>query len=948
MNSRTLVIGLAAAFLVSAAAARAAEEPLAEAEKLLLGGKYGEAAEILAPLAEKKDPAAVLALARCQASEGKYTEAVKTLSEAAEDQAALQAELARLAFDRGDYKEAQTRADEAIRLEKDQLQALWIQGELYRVAGKLDEAERGYRRLVNYYNVHDVEQAESLHWIGLAAARYARWNRLSGQFSFLVNELYPDALKLQANYWPARYESGRLFLEKFNKADAEEDLKSALELNPNAAEVHVALAELAVAKRDMEKAEASVARALEINPRLLAAHLAKADLAWANFKPREAERLLLEDALPLNPKSEATLGRLAACYLMLDDRPQPGEVSRFAKLHQEVATRNPCAGEFYFTLATLLEDRHQHARARQFLLKAIEVMPQLVGPRSHLGLLHMRSGREDEAAKVLDEAFEADPFNLRVHNMQRVLGVLDGMKTLETEHVVIKYHGEHDELLAKCMAEHLDAVYSKWCREFGYRPPGKPLVEVFNRTEGIDGQEWFSTRMTGLPYLGAVAASTGYMLAMSSPNDPLGGRQFNWAQVLRHEFVHVITLQQTKFNIPHWFTEGLAVYYEDIPRPQEWTELLLRRVPEGDLFDLQTLNFGFTRPHTSEDWQLAYCQAELYVEYILARHGSGWLRKLLAAYIDGQTTAEAIPHVLGVTQEAFEKGYVEYVEGVITGMSMLEHPSESSFAELLEAHGEKPDDAGVAAELAHAYLGRDADKEALELAEKTLEDHPGHQLATYVLARLHLQDEKTAEAVALLEGCLDRDAPQPNVLNLLAGLKLKAEEYDDAAELYALGERLDSVNLKWTKALARVYLVSENDEKLAEALAKLARADSDDLSARKKLAQLALDRRDYAAAEGWADEALQIDVIDVDVRRLLAEAAVGQRDYPEAIKQYELAVELADEEFQPALLYGLADACIQAERSDEARKALKKLLKMESDYPGAKLMLEGLKETDTP
>ena len=34
----------------------AADQP--EAEKLLLGGKYGEAAEILAPLAEKKEPAA--------------------------------------------------------------------------------------------------------------------------------------------------------------------------------------------------------------------------------------------------------------------------------------------------------------------------------------------------------------------------------------------------------------------------------------------------------------------------------------------------------------------------------------------------------------------------------------------------------------------------------------------------------------------------------------------------------------------------------------------------------------------------------------------------------------------------------------------------------------------------------------------------------------------------
>ena len=31
-------------------------------------------------------------------------------------------------------------------------------------------------------------------------------------------------------------------------------------------------------------------------------------------------------------------------------------------------------------------------------------------------------------------------------------------------------------------------------------------------------------------------------------------------RLLSHELVHVITLQQTHFNIPHWFTEGLAVH----------------------------------------------------------------------------------------------------------------------------------------------------------------------------------------------------------------------------------------------------------------------------------------------------------------------------------------------------------------------------------------------------
>ncbi len=59
-------------------------------------------------------------------------------------------------------------------------------------------------------------------------------------------------------------------------------------------------------------------RALELNPKLLEAHLLEAELAWANFQPREAMRILRQEALPLNPRDESALGRLAACYVLED------------------------------------------------------------------------------------------------------------------------------------------------------------------------------------------------------------------------------------------------------------------------------------------------------------------------------------------------------------------------------------------------------------------------------------------------------------------------------------------------------------------------------------------------------------------------------------------------------------------------------------------------------
>ena len=521
-----------------------------------------------------------------------------------------------------------------------------------RTAGKLDAADRDCKGLVDYYNAHNVKDPESLRWIGLAAAQYARWNRLSDQFSFLVHDLYPDAVQWEPAYWPAHFEAGLLFLEKYNRADAAKEFKAALEINPNAAEVHAAMARLAIEHRDVEQAEASLRRAMEINPNLLDAWLLKADLVWANFQPEEAQTLLEKNVLPLNPVSEQTLGRLAACFAIRLERGPlvrpgdgPGKPShgadgktRFDRLVREATARNEHAGEFFVALASWLEDRHRFEEAEKFYREAVRRMPKLIGPVTQLGLIAMQNGREAEAKKVFGEAFKADPFNVRVNNSLEVLELLKRFETVENPQVVIKFDRQ-DRKLAQCAARYIERTYPQLCAQFGYRPPQKPLVEIFNEADGASGHQWFSTRMTGLPYLDTVAASTGHIVAMASPNDSHRGSRFNWARVLKHELVHVITLQQTDFNMPHWYTEGLAVWSEDRPRPQIWNELLVQRVPAGKLFDLGSLNLAFARPQSSEDWQMAYCQAELYVEYMLDGRTPEVLKRLTAAYAENLPSA---------------------------------------------------------------------------------------------------------------------------------------------------------------------------------------------------------------------------------------------------------------------------------------------------------------------
>ena len=609
-------------------------------------------------------------------------------------------------------------------------------------------------------------------------------------------------------------------------------------------------------------------------------------------------------------------------------------------------TRNPHAGSFYEAAGDALDLLRRYPAAAVFYQAAIEQMPQLVGPRGKLGMIEMRLGNEAAAEKVLKESFDIDPFNVRVSNTLKVLDVLSGYATLETEHFIIKFDRGQDEILARYLSRFLeDDVFPSLCGTLGYTPQGKTLFEIFSRAKNTDGHGWFSARMVGLPYVGTVGACAGRMIAMQSPND--GKQKFNWARVVQHEFVHVVNLQQTNFNIPHWFTEALAVHNEGYPRPPAWDDLLAQRFKSDQLFDLESINSGFIRPKSSAEWTLAYCQALLYAEYMLSRFGDNALAKMLTAYADNLPTRDALSRSFRVSQEEFERGYREYLKKLVAAMPSKPAEETIELAELEAAHQKQPADNEVAARLALAYLRQEKAVQARTLADEVLQREPKYQLATYVLARLKLKAGESRTVLEMLEVALDREHPQPNLLALLAGLKMKAESFEDAASLYQLGVDHFPGDPQWLQSLAQAYLKSAGDDaKLSDVLSKLAARDPDDATIRKKLAQLAIKGNDFAAAERWSREALKIDVMDAAIHRTLAEALVGQNRPAPAVDEYEFAVRLAPE--QNDLRFALANACVDAKQTEKAREALKSLLKHDPHYPGVTELLERIKPTTAP
>jgi tetratricopeptide (TPR) repeat protein len=835
-RSSIAAFAFAIACLLSAVIASAAD--FTKARTLLMHGRYEEAAELYKPQAAA-DPQAAIGLAACQEAQGKTSDAVKTLKPLAEKHVDIQAQLARLAFDRGDYEEARRRVDETQKLAAENPLGLYIKAELARTSGRIEDAERGYHRLIDYYNNRDIKNPDTLRWIGRAAAEYARWNHLSDQFDFLVNDLYPSAVKLDADYWPAHFEAGRLFMEKYNRADAAKEFQAALEINPRAAEVQAAMAQLAMEDFHLEQAEASLKRAEEINPNLPEIWRIKADLAWLNDDAEKSLRLLSEKLLPLNLRDESTLGRIAACYWVLDVSATPA--SRFDELVADTAKRNPHCGEFYTELAEMLQVRHKHAAAEKYFREAIRVLPKQPDAYAGLGMLLMRVGREDEARKTLQTAFEADPFHVRVKNSLDVLDVVDSMKTRRTPHFIIKYDAA-DARLVPYLAPHLEKVYEELREEFGYAPTEPTPVEVFNEANGQSGHSWFSARMVGLPFLGTVAASTGRIVAIVSPGETQVHGGYAWARTLKHEMTHVFNLQQTGYNIPHWFTEGLAVYNEKIPRHYRWVTLLRKRAAAGTLMDLDNINAGFSRATDGDECALAYCQGELYVEYMISLGGPDVLRKTVAAYADTPSTAKVIQRVFGKTKADFERGYRAFLQKQTDAVPVLgesearklrreasEKLKAKEYDAALEiyARGERLDPANPqwAAGRARVFLTADRKHDLAQALAHLAELEPNDLPSREKLASLSLDLNDAAAAKRWATAALEINVERAAAHRLLAAALVKHNEFDRAIEELGTAIEIDPTDPSQRFNLADALLQARQPAKAKAVLQELLRRD---------------------------------------------------------------------------------------------------------------------------
>lgn len=883
----------------------------------LARGRYAEAQEVIEALTseERQSPEVIELQVRWQRVIGDDEAARKTLETASQSDpknALWPTYQAQTALDRGDIAAAKTFIEAALKLNPDLPFARMVQADIWTATGDLKQASEGYRWFVRYYNRAQPTDAETLMFVANGAAQYARWKSVSQIFDFIVNTLCVDALKDDPDCWQANALAGALLLEKYNRADGLPELQAALAINPQATDVHALLAAQSLEQMQYDEALEHIERVLEINPRHQTSLRLKAETYLLQGQAKEAEAWL-KQARERNPIDQETIALAVYFEILKGDTITADRLKELlAALEQitdwkasdspveqlivDLAKVNPHPGYFLHKLGKLFEGQRRFAFAEACYAQAIATMPQLSQPKTELGMLYFQAGRIEEAQKLLDAAFVSDPYHIRVSNMRKVLKVLDGYATITTPHFVIRADSQLDNVLAKYIAEELEAVYTDVTQEYGFEPPQRTQIEIYNKSKGLGGHQWFSARMVGLPWLQTIGASTGLIIAMTSP--AATEEPFNWARVVRHEFVHVVTLQQTDFNIPHWFTEALATRAEGYPMPQNWHTLLQKRVAEGKLKNLDNLHLGFQRAESREDWDFAYCQSVLYAEYFIERFGADALPKLLNAYRHTRSTDVALKDAYGIEKADVEAGYLEFLNRRVARLQAVSEDPEIDADQVTEQYEKMPDDLATQADYAMVLLLRRKLDEAEALAEKVLMADPKQPTAALVLAQIRLVQKEEEIALDILERAYDPEQPHRKLWMLLGKLQMKLDQEKSALQLFLKSEEAFPDDPQWLRGLAQAAEALNETATLKEALERIAALDAESVAERLQRAEIALAEQDYTHAVKYAHLALQVDVLNVAIHRTLARGYVGLENYPAAIPEYEVALSLkpGDEE----------------------------------------------------
>ncbi len=455
-----------------------------------------------------------------------------------------------------------------------------------------------------------------------------------------ANAAFRAAVKSDPKNPALRVRWGLLLLERFNPGEAADLFNEALELEKDYPPALFGLARVAAERMDPKAAELC-RKALEKDPSMAEARelLANVLLEDGDFEAAAAEAR----KLGARPGGHAVM---AAIALLRDEDASPalGAMGRHAPGYARIAR--------HLVLNRRYEEGIEHYR------KALEIDPEFHAARSELGINLMRVGRDADARRELETAYEAGYRNAPTANSLKLLDTLAKFDAVRHPRFVLRLDRSESKLLAPHFAREIERALDVYEKKYGFRLPGPVQVEAYRNHAD------FEVRTLGVPGLGALGVAFGLSVAMDSPSARAPGA-FHWASTLWHELSHVFVITATRHRVPRWFTEGLSVHEETAANP-EWGDRLtpdiVAAMARGELLPVEQLDRGFQRPRSPGQVTVSYFQAGRICDFIVERWGWEKILEMIRAFRKPAATGEVLAQVLGVSGKEFDAQFLAWLK----------------------------------------------------------------------------------------------------------------------------------------------------------------------------------------------------------------------------------------------------------------------------------------------
>jgi cellulose synthase operon protein C len=443
-----------------------------------------------------------------------------------------------------------------------------------------------------------------------------------------------------------RVRYAQLFYERFNPVDASKLYQEALEIDPKNAQAMLGLAQIMGDNYD-PKANDLAAKALEADPRLYQAHelMAKVALEDDNHKKADEEA---DAALKINPDALEAIA-IKASLDLLADKQSPW----VAKLGNR--------GKGFETIAHFYMINRRYEECIDFYHKAIAATPDLWSAHSQLGVNLMRLGRNEEAKKELEIAYENHFRDAETSNSLTLIDSYKKFETFKTPTSILVFNKKEADVLRPYFQSEMLRAMATYEKKYQFKLPGPLQVEVY------PDHDDFAVRTAGLPGIGGILGVTfNKVIAMDSPSGRPPG-SFHWASTMWHEMSHAYVLTLTDEKVPRWFTEGLAVHEETTASGHaDWgdrmTPDIINAIKDKKLMAVAEIDRGFVHPTYPSQVIVSYYQAGKICDFIAAKWGESKLLDMIHEFAKNKPTVDVIKDQLGMEPDAFDKEFLAMID----------------------------------------------------------------------------------------------------------------------------------------------------------------------------------------------------------------------------------------------------------------------------------------------